>query len=128
MTVFAKIGDTLQQKGGKCPDGWVEMPCERGQNQKIAAYVNGSDGSDGYEWVDKTLSNEEISNIRSNLYADIKNGSDKHYIEAYRKSLNGDAAGAEEAKNLGDLRVLEINSENPFNNTETIVELQEVPE
>lgn len=29
MTFYSLDGYSMQQIGGKCPDGWVEMECER---------------------------------------------------------------------------------------------------
>lgn len=43
MDVFAEIGQSLQQIGGDCPEGWQKMKCER----PGPAYVAGKKG----EWV-----------------------------------------------------------------------------
>lgn len=41
--IFAKHGESQQQFGGKCPDGWIEMECERPSD----AYVATSEG----KWI-----------------------------------------------------------------------------
>ena len=28
MTFYSLVGHSMQQIGGECPDGWVEMECE----------------------------------------------------------------------------------------------------
>ena len=43
MTFYSLAGHSIQQIGGKCPDGWVEMECERPSE----AYVS----TDSGKWV-----------------------------------------------------------------------------
>ena len=43
MMVYSMVGCSVQQIGGECPDGWVEMVCERPSNAHIAT-------SDG-KWI-----------------------------------------------------------------------------
>ena len=35
--VFAKVGDSMQQIGGSCPDGFISMKTERPESDYIAA-------------------------------------------------------------------------------------------
>ncbi len=44
MHVYAMVGDGLQQVGGECPSGWIEMKGERPGDGFIAA--------EGGEWVE----------------------------------------------------------------------------
>ena len=39
--VFAEVGQSLQQVGGDCPAGWVEMTVERPQPHYICQVVDG---------------------------------------------------------------------------------------
>ena len=43
MKVYSLAGSSVQQIGGECPDGWVEMECER----PAAAHV----ATDSGKWV-----------------------------------------------------------------------------
>lgn len=43
MSFYSLVGHSIQQIGGKCPDGWVEMECER----PSAAHV----ATDSGKWV-----------------------------------------------------------------------------
>ena len=36
MTVYSLVGHSIQQIGGECPDGWVEMDGERPSNAHVA--------------------------------------------------------------------------------------------
>lgn len=45
LKVFAEPGHSLQQVGGTCPEGWVEMVCQRPGNYNIAQQ-DGSWGPD----------------------------------------------------------------------------------
>ena len=73
MKVFAEVGASLQQIGGTCPDGWVEMQGERPSPEHVA--------DDRGEWVLPTPKAEDfIVAIQSNMdttaksygYDDIK--------------------------------------------------------
>lgn len=44
MHIYAMVGDGLQQVGGECPSGWIEMKGERPGDGFIAA--------EGGEWVE----------------------------------------------------------------------------
>ena len=43
MTLYSLVGHSMQQIGGKCPNGWVEMECERPSNAHVA--------TDSGKWV-----------------------------------------------------------------------------
>ena len=43
MNVYSLVGHPIQQIGGKCPDGWVEMECERPSADYVA--------TDSGKWV-----------------------------------------------------------------------------
>lgn len=43
MSIFAEVGSSLQQVGGSCPEGWVEMRGQRTDN----SFVAHSDGTWG---------------------------------------------------------------------------------
>ena len=43
MKVYSLVGHSIQQINGGCPDGWIEMECERPSDAHVAA----SDGT----WV-----------------------------------------------------------------------------
>ena len=43
MKVYSLAGYSIQQINGKCPDGWIEMECERPSNAHVAT-------SDG-KWI-----------------------------------------------------------------------------
>lgn len=43
MKVYSLAGHSIQQIGGKCPDGWVEMECERPSVAHVA--------TDSGKWV-----------------------------------------------------------------------------
>ena len=58
---------------------------------------------------------EEIEALRDTAYSNVITGSDKYFIEAYRKDKSGDTEGAAIAQALGEARVAEIKSEYPFN-------------
>lgn len=51
--VFAKLGESLQQIGGRCPDGWIEMESERPVGGGLVAGTNGT-------WVQYTPSQSEM--------------------------------------------------------------------
>ena len=36
MTFYSLVGHSIQQVGGECPDGWVEMECERPSVDHVA--------------------------------------------------------------------------------------------
>lgn len=36
MTFYSLAGQSVQQIGGKCPEGWIEMECERPSNDYVA--------------------------------------------------------------------------------------------
>ena len=36
MTVYSLAGYSIQQIDGECPDGWIEMECERPSNAHVA--------------------------------------------------------------------------------------------
>lgn len=36
MTVYSLAGYSMQQIGGECPEGWIEMECERPSNDYVA--------------------------------------------------------------------------------------------
>ena len=43
MTLYSLVGYSMQQIGGECPDGWIEMECER----PSAAHV----ATDSGKWI-----------------------------------------------------------------------------
>lgn len=51
--VFAKLGESLQQIGGKCPDDWVEMV---GPRPDGGGWVAGTTGT----WVQYTPNQSEV--------------------------------------------------------------------
>lgn len=51
--VFAEVGQSMQQIGGDCPDGWVEMPEPRPNHRSVAKM-----GEDGAFWVDPDIQEE----------------------------------------------------------------------
>ena len=36
MTFYSLVGHSMQQIGGECPDGWIEMECERPSADHVA--------------------------------------------------------------------------------------------
>ena len=36
MTFYSLVGYSMQQIGGECPDGWIEMECERPSADHVA--------------------------------------------------------------------------------------------
>lgn len=36
MTFYSLTGHSMQQIGGECPEGWIEMACERPSNDYVA--------------------------------------------------------------------------------------------
>lgn len=36
MTFYSLTGHSMQQIGGECPEGWIEMACERPSNDHVA--------------------------------------------------------------------------------------------
>lgn len=57
---------------------------------------------------------EQIEEQRLRAYADPLHGSDRHFAEAQRESLLGNAEAADAAKALGMARFAEIQAENPW--------------
>ena len=41
MTVYSLVGHSMQQIGGECPDGWIEMECERPSADHVATEAGG---------------------------------------------------------------------------------------
>lgn len=56
--IYAKPGDSYQQFGGNCPEGWVTMQRERPQGDHVAG--------DNGEWVVKTVTYaDELGKLNS---------------------------------------------------------------
>lgn len=51
MKVYSLVGHSIQQIGGECPEGWIEMECERPSDD----YVATSDG----KWIIPVETNSE---------------------------------------------------------------------
>ena len=41
MTFYSLVGHSVQQIGGECPDGWIEMECERPSADHVATEAGG---------------------------------------------------------------------------------------
>ena len=41
MTFYSLVGYSIQQIGGECPDGWIEMECERPSADHVATEAGG---------------------------------------------------------------------------------------
>lgn len=57
---------------------------------------------------------DQVYALRAAAYADPQNGSDRHFLEAARKTAEGDTVGADAATQAGLARVAEIKSEWPL--------------
>ena len=63
MTFYSLVGYSIQQINGECPDGWIEMECERPSND----YVATSDG----KWVVRELTYAEaLKELNTQFYSD----------------------------------------------------------
>ena len=60
------------------------------------------------------LTRAQVEVVRLRAYADPIHGSDRYFAEAQRESLLGNAEAAEAAKELGQARFAEIQSDNPW--------------
>lgn len=60
------------------------------------------------------LTVDQVYALRAAAYADPQNGSDRHFLEAARKTAEGDTAGADAATQAGLERVAEIKAEYPL--------------
>ena len=62
MKVYSLVGHSMQQIGGECPDGWIEMECERPSND----YVATSEG----KWVVRELTYAEaLKELNTQFYS-----------------------------------------------------------
>ena len=63
MMVYSLVGYSIQQFGGACPDGWIEMECERPSNVHVAT-------SEG-KWVVRELTcAEALKELNTQFYSD----------------------------------------------------------
>lgn len=61
--IYAKPGDSAQQFGGTCPDGWVQMQSERPDGDYVASETG--------EWVAKELTYAEARKaLNEQFYSD----------------------------------------------------------
>lgn len=60
MTFYSLAGYSMQQIGGKCPDGWVEMECERPSADHVA--------TDSGKWVIPVPNKNEKLNTATHEY------------------------------------------------------------
>lgn len=74
MQVFGEIGNSLQQLGGACPDGWIVMKGRRPENQHVAQ----ADGS----WADPPPLAPASCTRRQGLLALLSFGFKRTDIEA----------------------------------------------
>ncbi|MGY3876350.1 hypothetical protein ACW5WK_02715 [Aeromonas enteropelogenes] len=103
--IYAKPGDSSQQFGGKCPDGWVQMQSKRPDGDYVAK-ENG-------EWVIRVVSRGEIEQLRLAAYADPITGSDRHFNEAIRMQVMGES-DHEVVRQRGIARFEEIQRQFPW--------------
>lgn len=63
--IYAKPGESAQQFGGTCPDGWVQMQSERPEGNYVASETG--------EWVTpvKTM-NEKLNDAIASYNADVE--------------------------------------------------------
>lgn len=109
MSIFAEVGNSVQQVGGDLPSGWVVMQGERPSPEHVAQ----ADGT----WVIPTPpppTREQIEAQRLRAYADPLTGSDRFFAEEQRETLMGNTAAADAAKRLGMARFAEIQAEHPW--------------
>lgn len=59
--IFAKPGESQQQLGGSCPDGWVEMESERPDGDGWVASANG-------KWIKHNPTADDIRALREAAY------------------------------------------------------------
>lgn len=59
--IFAKHGNSEQQFGGQCPDGWVEMESERPDGDGWVASENG-------KWIKHKPTADDIRALREAAY------------------------------------------------------------
>ena len=63
MKVYSLAGYSMQQIDGGCPDGWIEMECERPSNDHVAT-------SEG-KWVVRELTYAEaLKELNTQFYSD----------------------------------------------------------
>lgn len=103
--IYAKPGESAQQFGGDCPDGWVQMQSDRPEVDYVAIETG--------EWVLKTASRDEIEQLRLHAYADPVTGSDRHFNEAIRMQEMGES-GWEVVRQRGIARFEEIQRQYPW--------------
>lgn len=58
MKVFAEVGQSLQQVGGECPDGWIVMQGQRPEAYMLAQ-ADGTWGAPATEWP-RFVGNEKL--------------------------------------------------------------------
>ena len=62
MTIYSLADHSMQQIAGKCPDGWIEMECERPSNAHVAT-------SEG-KWVVRELTYAEaLKELNTQFYS-----------------------------------------------------------
>lgn len=103
--IYAKPGESAQQFGGTCPDGWVQMQGERPTPTAIATETG--------EWIEAAPSRDEIDQLRLHAYADPITGSDRHFNEAIRMQAMGET-GWEAVRQRGITRFEEIQQQYPW--------------
>lgn len=103
--IYAKPGESAQQFGGTCPDGWVQMQGERPEGDYVASETG--------EWILKTASREDIEQLRLRAYADPVTGSDRFFNEAVRMQAMGET-GWEAVRQRGIARFEEIQQQYPW--------------
>ena len=63
--IYAKPGDSAQQFGGTCPDGWVQMQSERPEGNYVASETG--------EWVIPTPAmNDKLNKALAAYNADVE--------------------------------------------------------
>ena len=59
--IYAKENESVQQFGGECPDGWLEMKSERPDGDGWVANSNG-------DWIKLQPTSEDIRSMREAAY------------------------------------------------------------
>lgn len=81
--IYAKPGESAQQFGGTCPDGWVEMQSERPEGNYVASETGG--------WVIPTPTTAELFKILTDKYE----SDSAYYRDRMSAALLNDGAGME---------------------------------
>lgn len=114
--IFAEVGQSLQQVGGECPDGWIEMSEPRRQPHLICRLVEGRG-----EWVQPV---EDVDKARDQSRAALN-----PLRDTFLNRLAGIAFFSEEPETVlecKNLRValLDITKDEGFLNAKTYEEME----